>query len=891
MSTTAPLNTTPPNSSVPQSLPLNESSKTSASIDSMRGLTLLSFVILILAVTNGCNRSTEPFDLSDATYVGQQTCVSCHKEEAALYAGSHHDQAMQIASDETVLGNFDNATFEHHGVVSRLFREGEKFMVHTEGPDGQMRDFEVKYVFGVEPLQQYMVELPAAGQAATELGTGTSATNVPRVQVLRISWDTAKQEWFYLAPPDVDEKLDPTDDLHWTGIGQRWNNMCAECHSTDYQKQFKLSDSAVRLVSNRLAEAAVSETPSIEDLAKAHADLAGRYTSSFMEINVSCEACHGPGSVHVNLAGKYFPGWNRERGYGLANLKLAAENQIQACAPCHSRRNVVQTGFQPGDDFYDHYANQLLTEDIYYPDGQILDEDYVHGSFIQSKMYHKGIKCTDCHDPHSARLKHDGNQVCTSCHQHPAAKYDSVAHHFHKPEGEGAKCVNCHMPATTYMALDARRDHSFRIPRPDLSTELGTPNACTGCHLEPANVREEKRGELELYQDWMLAAREGDEEVQRELERVNAWCDQECDEWYGENRRRDEHFGIAIAAGQQRKPGAPEKLQSLLSRRGYEAPAVARATALQVLSQVDPAAAAERAARDISDDHPLVRGAAANALTASENATKSVSLLQEALSDPVRSVRTEAVRNLLQYPQTMWRGNSASAFRNAVAELEAALESSNDSPNAHLALGIMAEQQGRNQQAIKHYEAAIALGPLVTGARTNLAALLERSLSSANSPSSNTQQILATIKRLRQEELPLLKRDADLLPDAPQLQYRLGLALYLNGQRREAAQHLVRAAEIAPDEPSFLQAAAMIYQSLGEQTLEILEVLRSRKANQSDQADSDLDAQITKATKSADDYFSQALNWCRKAIELSGSDPANKALLDAIQSKAAMVNP
>ncbi|MEM7478020.1 MAG: hypothetical protein AAF483_23795 [Planctomycetota bacterium] len=736
---------------------------------------------------------------------------------------------MKLATDETVLADFDDVTFEHHGIVSRFFRDGRRFMVHTEGPTGEMEDFEVKYVFGYEPLQQYMIDFPGVGQQS-------SADSLPRVQVLRLCWDTEAENWFYLAPPDVREKLDPSDDLHWTGIAQRWNNMCAECHSTDYQKKFTPADiKDVHTVGPLTDEEAGSKVHNI-----------GQYQSMFMEINVSCEACHGPGSLHVELAQMTFPGWSRERGYGLANLKIASENQIQACAPCHSRRNVVHGDFKAGNNFYDHYSNQLLTEGIYYPDGQILDEDYVHGSFIQSKMYHKGIKCSDCHDPHTAKLKHSGNEVCTSCHQHPTAKYDSVGHHFHKPGTAGAQCVNCHMPSTTYMAVDARRDHSFRIPRPDLSTELGTPNACTNCHLNPENVAAEKREGLVLYQDWMLAARQGDEEVQKEIERVNTWCDDACNKWYGENRRRDEHFGIAIAAAQQGKPEAADKLESLLGKRGYEAPVIARATALQYLAQIDPERAAYAAADAIEDEHPLLRSTATSVLPLGGNISKNGSLLQQALADPVRSVRTEAARNLLEFPQSMWRGKTASEFRNAIKELQNGLQFNNDRAGAHLALGILSEQMGRENAAVSSYEDAIIVEPLVTGARSNLAALLDRNIGGVNLDSDSSKLLQSIVEGLRKQELPLLERDARLLPNSAPLEYRLGLAYYVDGQMQAAYEHLVLAANLESEQPSYAQAAAMLCETMKK--------------------------------------WSEAIRWAEHAVEVSGGAPSSVQLLQSIKA-------
>ena len=383
-------------------------------------------------------------DDAQATFVGRQACIDCHREAYDAWQGSHHDLAMDVATPQTVLGDFNDVEFEQFGIRSRMFRRDGKYWVHTEGPDGAMTDFEIKWVFGVDPLQQYMVEFDRPADMPEH--------EIARVQVLRICWDTKRKEWFYLHPPDVRERLAPDDDLHWTGVAQRWNNMCADCHSTNLQKNYDVATNT--------------------------------YHTTFSEIDVSCETCHGPGSVHVELANAKSLFWDRKRGFGLARLKDSAETLIQTCAPCHSRRSHVYPGFPPGGNYYDYYNNELLQRTTYHADGQILDEVYEYASFIQSKMYHKGIRCTDCHDPHKAKPKYTGNALCTSCHQHPAGKYDTPAHHFHQPDSTGAACVECHMPQTTYMEVHPRRDHSLRNPRPDLSVQLGTPNACTRCHLD-----------------------------------------------------------------------------------------------------------------------------------------------------------------------------------------------------------------------------------------------------------------------------------------------------------------------------------------------------------------------------------------------------------------------
>ena len=484
------------------------------------------------------------------SFVGRSACIDCHQAEAEKFHGSHHDLAMDLATDETVLADFNDAEIEHDGIVSRMFRDGKRFMVHTEGPTGEMEDFEIKYVFGVTPLQQYMVEFDRSPDMRPD--------EIPRVQVLRISWDTKNKRWFYLRPPDVADKLEPDDPLHWTGIAQRWQTMCANCHSTNLKNNF---DPATQ-----------------------------QYHTTFSEIDVSCEACHGPGSLHIELANTKSIFWDRNYRYGLAELKGSdTEPQLQTCAPCHSRRGLLDESFHAGDLYTDHYNLETLGRETYHDDGQIKDEVYVYGSFIQSKMYHKGIRCTDCHDPHSLQLIHPGNETCTSCHQHAAGKYDVPSHHHHKPGTPGASCVNCHMPETTYMEVDPRRDHSLRIPRPDLSVKLGTPNACSRCHVADqlpklAEDMREQYAEKE-YADWLLAAEQGEESISDAIQATDQWCDEACETWYGEKRQKPYHFAEPLHAFRSGQPDSLEGLVDMIQRPLDSVPEIAKATALRELAE------------------------------------------------------------------------------------------------------------------------------------------------------------------------------------------------------------------------------------------------------------------------------------------------------------------
>jgi hypothetical protein len=305
--------------------------------------------------------------------------------------GSHHQLAMAEASDETVLGDFADAEFRQFGVTSRFYKKDGRFMVATRGPGGEMGDFEITHTFGWFPLQQYLIPFPDG-----------------RLQCLPIAWDSRENRWYHLYP---DRQLAADDWLYWTNNGQNWNAMCAECHSTDLRKNYD---------------------PKTDS-----------YRTAWSEISVGCEACHGPGSDHVAWA--QLPEMGRP---DVANTALAVDTgemtsagQLQLCAPCHARRMSLDDNIHAHADFLDYGIPQLLSEGMYFPDGQILDEVYVYGSFVQSKMHARDVRCSDCHDVHSIKRIKDGNALCLQCHR--AAIYDTRDHHFHK------KRVNPATPSVT----------------------------------------------------------------------------------------------------------------------------------------------------------------------------------------------------------------------------------------------------------------------------------------------------------------------------------------------------------------------------------------------------------------------------------------------------------
>ena len=403
---------------------------------------------IAVCLLSGCEGSPQggaASEVMERTYVGSGICAGCHQQAYESWLGSHHRLAMLPAGGAAVVADFEGTSFAHGGVRTDFERRDGRFVVRTDGPEGALGEFDVRYTFGVEPLQQYLLELEGG-----------------RLQALGIAWDTVGERWFHLQPVDG---VDHEDPLHWTGPAYTWNFMCADCHSTGVRKGYDPENDA--------------------------------YNTEFVEVSVGCEACHGPGSLHVAWAsqdGRGYPSGDRaglsESGADIVRLDAQAE-QIDSCAPCHSRRAQLADGYTPDRPFLDYYLPSLLEPGLYEADGQVHDEVYVYGSFLQSRMYARGVTCGDCHEPHSAELLANGDALCTRCHNeagHPdfptlrLADYDTSDHHLHSSGSEGSRCVSCHMPDRTYMMLDDRRDHGLRIPRPDLTVALGIRNACNGCH-------------------------------------------------------------------------------------------------------------------------------------------------------------------------------------------------------------------------------------------------------------------------------------------------------------------------------------------------------------------------------------------------------------------------
>jgi len=674
-------------------------------------------------------------------YVGSTACAECHADQHAAWTGSHHDLAMQEATAETVLGDFNDAEFTLDGVTTRFFRDDGRFMVRTQGVDGGTADFVVHYVFGIDPLQQLLLELPGG-----------------RLQAFGVAWDARQaeqggQRWYHLYPDDPPR---PGDRLHWSAPDQNWNHMCAECHSTDLLKRYDPASD--------------------------------RYATSYAEIDVGCEACHGPGAGHVAWARQPVRdadprlaillderkgvSWRPDPASGQPRRSMprTSTKEISTCARCHARRGRLTESYRHGAPVGDSHRVATLSPGLYQPDGQVLDEVYVYGSFLQSRMHAAGVTCSDCHQPHTLKLRTDGDALCATC--HAALRYAGRQHHHHDSAEAGARCVACHMPATTYMGVDPRRDHSFRIPRPDLSVELGVSNACSGCHAD----------------------------------RDAAWAATQVAEW---RDGKPAHPGYprharALAAAAQGLPAARNALLEVASDHGQSA--IARASAIVALGAWLDRGVVEALAGGLEDPDPLVRRATIEALAATPPLIRT-QLLPARLNDPVRDVRQAAAVSLSQLPLDSFDPAVNDALSIALADYRATLRLDADRAEAQHNLGVLLANLGDLGGAEAAYLKAMAIEPGYAPASVNLSDLLRQSG--------------------REEEAgELLERALTDTPEEGMLHHARGLWLVRQQQRDVALAALQRATELEPDNARFGYVLAVGLHGAGQVDAALAEIDR-----------------------------------------------------------------
>ena len=707
-----------------------------------------------------------------ALYVGSESCIDCHQVEYKAWKGSHHDKAMDIASDSTVLGDFNNSEFTFNGITTKFYKRDGKYYVYTNGPGGKLDEFEITHTFGFTPLQQYLVPF--------ENG---------RYQCLPIAWDTEKEEWFSLVEATYGDNIPSSDDwLYWTNNGQNWNGMCAECHSTNLQKNFD----------------PITKT----------------YNTTYSEIDVGCEACHGPGSKHNEWANLPEMARPSDTNFDLLvqTRDITNREYVDLCAYCHSRRSSLGPLEFTNGNAMDLIIPRVLDEN-YFPDGQILEEDYVYGSFLHSKMYDRDVKCNDCHDVHSGERIFEGNKLCAQCHHEEV--YDNYDHHFHKKEGEegnpiitkdrtynvgeGALCVNCHMPGRYYMGNDFRNDHSFRIPRPDLTSSIGVPNACNQCHEDKS---------------------------------VN-WSIDYINQWYGEKRKP--HFGSIFSKGREGDSSVMEDIIRI-SKDDLYLPIV-RATAVSLIANYQGEKSESALIYSLADPEAIVRYNALHALATFDSQI----LMQHIfplLNDPVKSIRIESAFKLSALPKNQLTQIQIKQLNNVLQEYISAMNYSADFAGSRHNLGILNSNLQNFEEAAKQYKEAIEIDSLFYPAKVNLSVVLNqlgrndeaekilRDLINKHPEFYDSYYSLGLLladKKEYDEAVENLNVAARLMPDRARIFYNLGLILQFQGNNSEAERTLKKAASLEPMNIDFKYALADHYIKNGnlDKAREIANVIKN----------------------------------------------------------------
>lgn len=639
----------------------------------------------------------------------QQDCKSCHQVQVQAWAKSHHGKAMQLATPDTVLGNFDDQEITINGVTSRFFRKGNEYWVRTEGEDGRLKAYKVDYTFGFTPLQQYLVK-----------------TVRGKYQVLPLTWDSRPgeeggQRWYHIYG---DDPVSAQDRLHWSQPLQNWNGMCADCHSVGLKRNYDPDKD--------------------------------QFNTRWQDINVSCAACHGKMDEDHKSTSSQQGAWTLKKGDKTVHWQgeIRDQSQIGNCAACHSRRAPLTDGFTSDDKFLDSFSPSLILPPDYFPDGQIRDEVYVWGSFLQSKMYGKGVICSDCHNPHSLTLKARGNDLCGQCHQ--PQYFDTPKHHHHAPASKGGQCINCHMPERTYMGVDRRRDHSFRLPRPDVSLRTGSPNACVACHDD----------------------------------RTDSWAQEKLTDWYGEKHNQPSHYGDILSDILVGKAGAEQRLAKLI--KDADLPPIIRASGYQLLGNYPDSI--KLLAEGLTSSEPLIRLGAVRGLVGVREKRK---WLYPILKDTYRAIRVEVVRAIGEVTIAEIPATYQNAYGRAEQELLTAEQQSAWRGEGRANLALFYRQRGKKKEAIKNYIAAINMDPYFAASYVNLADIYK----TGNFDDKGGE---------------LLRRGLLRMPDDADLNFAQALFLIRQKQQAPALVHLEKAVKFAPQNARYAYVYAVALNDLGQ---------------------------------------------------------------------------
>lgn len=672
-------------------------------------------------------------------YAQTSNCVNCHQQQVSNWEQSDHAKAMAIASKDTVLGNFNHSETTHYSQRAVFYTDGATFKIDlTE--DNKTTTYQVAYTFGHFPLQQYLV--PAKGG---------------RYQIFPFAWDSRSkaeggQRWY---PNYQSEDLKSNDRLHWQQSLQNWNGMCADCHSDGLKRNFEAKNN--------------------------------KFDTQWDNINVGCQSCHGNMESHATNLNKppqdkialinssqqtkKVINWllspneavatlkNKDGKLATTKQKKARQKSMDTCFSCHALRSPLTDGFAPNKSFLEQFSPSLISQPLYHADGQIKEEVYVYGSFLQSKMFKEGVTCIDCHDAHSMKVKAQDNSLCLQCHN--AVLYQQEKHTGHSMDSEAGQCVTCHMPESTFMGVDDRRDHSFKIPRPDLSIKYNTPNACLNCHKD---------------QD-------------------NQWAESQLKQLHGdpETLSRSEQDFIILLKNQNL-----DFARHIALINDTELNEIKRASALMLLLNTRQNISNNVITPWVNSEYPLIRLATAKIGYLLSNKDKQLSY-KKLLSDEYKSIRVATAEHLL--------GLGFNISKQALNEVLDVQKVDTWQGEGNLKQSLMWSMLGKKNKAIESLEYSINIDPYFASAYINLAELYRSSeeslkekqlykLALSNMPNDASIRYAYGLFLIRIGDklasVHAFKKALTLQPENPQYAYLYLLALDATGKTKQALTELKR---------------------------------------------------------------------------------------------------
>jgi predicted CXXCH cytochrome family protein len=627
------------------------------------------------ALQTGAARFSQSSD-----FLGSESCKSCHEDQYASWKKSLHVQMTRPIDEARVLGNFKPGTrFEKYGRSYTMdTRGGRRFVkIGRDTKDQRLRpqptllvqgsrqpsqtaaasetwgsasvkeeEFEVHYTLGARRFQGYLSRLPDG-----------------RIYVLPLFWHVDTGQWIDFK--EITPMPEESDAAH--DIRQIWNVNCFNCHATNLAQNF---DTATKT-----------------------------YRTSWTEMGIGCEACHGPGREHSNRMRAWKAGeTHKPAALGVVSPRTASPRQIfDTCGYCHGNKTNYFPGFRAGDRYEDYALPFLISQPIppedpqgdFWPDGRPNRFNRPQaitatGCFLKGK-----VTCTSCHVGHAARNDHalklpleQSNGLCTQCH----SGFDDralSAHTRHKTDSAGSRCVECHMSDVNWRLLTRRRDHTFAPPVPEATARYGVPNACTTCHDDKTP-------------EWAVAT---------------------MNTWYGDDDRKRRE-GVMRRADAMYRAGSGDRgaISDLAAVLGEPSQGVVvRASAADFIGRLSPDGrlpldAANALLKATADREPMVRATAIRALGfAGER--RAVPAITVRLADPARVVRVTAAAALLALGVVTIDGQGAAALSRAQDEYADSLRAFPDSAENHTSLGWLEMARGRDAGAEAAIRTAIDLNP------------------------------------------------------------------------------------------------------------------------------------------------------------------------------------